>query len=140
MRKKSNEEKKGMKAGNVLIFGLFGVGILMLLLLVAAFLSENLPLLQTGNALTGKLCLTIAAIVCGILSAGKATQAKLLHATAGEWGLLLLILICSMVFGLKNGVLSLLYDIGLVLFGAFAGALAGGNVRVQRRGKRVYRS
>ena len=139
MRKRSREENDGMSYGKVLRNGFFGMGTL-LLLLIAAFLSDKISLIQNSKVLTGKLCLTIAAMVCGIMSVGKATKAKLLYAASGEWGMLLVILVCSMFFGLNNGLLSLLCDIGLVLFGAFAGALAGGNIRIQRRGKRVYRT
>ena len=140
METRGKEIKEAWNYKRLLFCGFAGAGVLLFLLLCAAYLSETFLMIHRYPNLTGKLCLMIAALFSGLLGARKAERKKMLYAAAGEWGLLLVILICSMVFGNRNGWVSILLDFIILLFGAFASALAAGKRRNQRRGKGVYRT
>ena len=116
--------------------GCIAAVILSICLIVCAAAGERFGVLLVRRSLTARLCLMIAALFCGLASAGKAKQDRLPLALAGEGVMFAFVLMFGCVRGFQSGWISLLIDAGIMLFGAFAGAFSYRRPGIQRRGKR----
>ena len=114
--------------------GLIGTMLLLVLLLFAAALANELTFVQNGQAVIGKLCLFLAAVVCGLLRAKESESGKLLAALMGELVLLAVLLILCALCGEPVFSGSMLLDLLCLAFGGFAGTLLAS--RGGRRHKR----
>ena len=114
-------------AGALLFFGL---------LLLAAGISEGRPVILTHGDLTAKACLFLSALLCGLIAGRRAGQRRLLHALTAEGVILTVLMLCAL--GCENHIrfTSVLVDLLLLLFGAFAGTAQRRGRRVKQRGKR----
>ena len=110
--------------------------LLLLLLFLFAFLSDLHPAIAGSNLPIAKLCLSVSSVLCALLSAGSSEEKHLLHALSGESILFFLVCIIGIICGFSGGAFSLLIDIGIMLFGAFAGTILCGSGQHKRRGKR----
>lgn len=135
--------KRGQKTDDRLLVlrrialcALSGALILFILLFIAAMMSDKYQNAFIYRVYLSKLCLAVSSYFCGCISAGRAARKRVLHALAGESGVFLAAGILGLVFGFPGGPLAYLSDIGIMLFGAFAGALSVPRRRKQRRGKR----
>ena len=123
-----------------LLAGCGGAFLLLLLLFLLALLSEkNLYLLKHSLA-AARVCLAGAAIVGGLLAAGRTQHHRLALALAGESVILAVLIAAGLVFGFRGGWTAVLIDVGIVLIGAFAGGFAQPRGGQKQRGKRHYRT
>ncbi len=119
------------------IFCGFGAAACFLILVFAvALFSESQQILFRHAGISVKVCLAVCALLCAILSAGKAQKNRLLYALTGEGILLAGILVVGMTLGFQGGRTSMAADLGIMLIGAFAGAISRGGIKRKRRGKR----
>lgn len=119
-----------------LLCGFASAALFLLLLFIGALLSETRHGLFEHSRLTAMICLGVCAVAGGIAAAGALRQSRLPYALAGESVLLAVVLIAGMVSGFRGGWIFLLADIGILLFGAFAGAISRIGIGRKRRGKR----
>ena len=120
--------------------GAAGFAVFLLLLLIAAFMSEKATWLMNGAYQVPKVCLLLGGIVSGGAALKKGEKRRLLHALSGEAALLCLVAAVA-AFSVRDGaMLSFLTDCVILLFGAFAGTQLCSNRRIQQRGKRKYRA
>ena len=117
-------------------YGLVGIGLLLALLFASAFLADSYQEVYLRPTLTGKICFALSALTVGFLCAGKARKGRLIQALIGESVLLLGLLICIPAFGFHVNWISLIVDVVLMLFGAFAGSVLCVRPKRKRRGKR----
>ena len=136
MISKDRDVKRQGRYPQSLLRGLFGVAAFIILLLIAASLSENNHYISGGKIPIAKLALAVAAFLSGYLGCRGIQTEKLLHALAGETALLVLITICAVATETGCFNTSFLADIGIMLFGGFAGALPAGRRKTKRRGNR----
>ena len=116
--------------------GAVGLAVFLLLLFLAAVLSDNAPWIMNGTYPIAECCLLVAAIVSGVASLRRVESRRFLHALSGETGLICLVAAIA-AFSLREGrVLALLIDLFLLLIGAFAGSILHGKRRIKQRGKR----
>ena len=115
-----------------------GAGLLtvLILLLSAAILSERMPFILTQKGMISKFCLFAGSFVCGAAAVQHAAHRRLLYALAGEAGLLMLLLPLFIAHVRDVRPLACAAALGIMFFGAFAGALLRSRPRRQRRGKR----
>ena len=106
------------------------------LLFLAAVLGERRSEIMSAPSVAAGVCLFVSALLCGLCAGGRAGERKLLHALAAEGTLLALVLLFALGCGNTPRPGTLLLDLALLLFGAFAGTLRRGKGRVKRRGKR----
>ena len=119
------------------IFCGFGAAACFLILVFAvALFSESQQILFRHAGISVKVCLAVCALLCAILSAGKEQRNRMLYALTGEGFLLVGILVIGMTLGFRGGWTSLAMDVGIMLIGAFAGAVSRSGIRRKRRGKR----
>ena len=109
--------------------------LLLVVLTAAALIAETEPELLRRSGLTARVCLVIAALLCGCIAAGRNKHHRLPLALAGEGVLFLALLVIGMGNGFSGGWRSMLIDVGLLLIGAFAGAVLTGKKQNKRRGK-----
>ena len=95
-----------------------------------AFLRDTVP----GNPMKAEYYLPYVPKV--MIAGGRAGQRKLLHAMAAEGVLFAVLLLCAFGCGKTPTLPSLLIDLAVLLFGAFAGTLRREKGRVKRRVKR----
>lgn len=120
--------------------GLGSTAVLMLFLLILAISSENSQFVNKHTLLCAKACLTISALICGKLSAGRKNSDRFAPALAGEGTLFACLILIGTIYGFHGGWVSLLIDAMIMLIGAFAGALSLYRTARKQRGKRQYRS
>lgn len=116
--------------------GLISTLVLFTLLLFAAALANQVTLIQNAQGATGKLCLFLAALLCGLLRAKESESGKLAAALLGELVLLAVLLVLCAIFGEPVFTISMLVDVLCLAFGAFAGTLLasrGGRRRRRRK-------
>lgn len=131
------QKDDGIRSGYVraVIYGCAAFGVALLLLFFASLLCESYRVLAEKTRLTAIACLTISALLCGCLSAGAARENRFPHALAGEGAFLILAVLLGSVFGFHGGWQSILCDVGIMFFGAFAGTIIRSGIRKRRRGK-----
>lgn len=117
------------------IFGIVAFGITLILLFGVSLICGRYHLLAEKNRLTAIACLAVASLLCGCLCAGTCRVNRFPHALAGEGVFFLLTVLLGLIFGFRGGWQSVLLDIGIMFFGAFAGTIIRGGIR-NRRPKR----
>ena len=116
--------------------GLISTLLLLTLLLFAAALANQVSIIQNGQAVTAKLCLLLAALLCGLLRAKESESSKLVAALLGELVLLGVLLVLCALCGEPVFSISMLLDLLCLFFGGFAGTmLASRGGRRHRRRK-----
>ena len=119
-----------------LLCGLGGGALYLLLLFAAAIFSDRHTAIMDARTITVKVCLLLSAIVCGVLAGRGAEKGRALHGLLAQ-SVLLLILGASLILSDgAAGFLSLVIDLVIMLFGAFAGTIGRRNRRRKRRGIR----
>ena len=121
---------------NDVIAGAVGTALFFGLLFLGAIISESRQEIMSAGAWTARACLLLGALLCGMIAGGRAGQRKLLHAMAAEGVLFAVLLLCAFGCGKTPTLPSLLIDLAVLLFGAFAGTLRREKGRVKRRVKR----
>jgi hypothetical protein len=121
---------------NDVIAGAVGTALFLGLLFLGAIISESRQEIMSAGAWTARVCLLLGALLCGMVAGGRAGQRKLLHAMAAEGVLFAVLLLCAFGCGKTPTLPSLLIDLAVLLFGAFAGTLRREKGRVKRRVKR----
>ncbi len=132
---KQFEKNAGEGYLSAAIVGIFGATLFFGLLLLAAMLGENKPVIPAHGALSAKICLFLSALFCGFFAGKRAGQKKLLHALTAEGVLLLALLLCALSRGNDIHYTSVLIDLILLLFGAFAGTGQRRRRKIKQRGK-----
>jgi hypothetical protein len=135
MEKQKEPCRGGIELRSVVIGG-FGAVLCLGLLLLAAALGERRQEIFVNGNLTAKVCLFLSALCCGWIAGGRAGQRKLLNALTAEMALLAILLLCALGCGNTLKLTSVLLDLLLMLFGAFAGTVRWGKRSVKRRGIR----
>ncbi len=119
------------------MFGTIGAMLFFGLLFLAAILGESNPIILAHDAWTAKICLFFSALICGSFAGKRAGQRKLLHALTAEGVVLAVLVLCVLCRGNDDICFtSVLIDLLLLLFGAFAGTWQRKRGRIKRRGKR----
>ena len=113
--------------------GLISTLLLFTLLLFAAALGNQVAFIQNSQAVTAKLCLFLAALLCGLLRAKESETGKLLAALLGELVLLGVLLLLCALCGEQIFSSSMLLDLLCLFFGGFAGTLLEGRGGRRRR-------
>ena len=116
--------------------GLISTLLLLTLLLFAAALANQVSFIQNGQAVTAKLCLFAAALLCGRMRAKESETGKLVAALLGELVLLAVLLALCAIFGKPVFSISMLLDLLCLAFGGFAGTMLasrGGHRRRRRK-------
>lgn len=133
---KKTERKEYRTFANSALRGATGIPVFLLMLLLAAMLCGKANWIMNGNYPIAECCLLVAAIVSGASALRRGENRRLLHALAGEAGLLCLVAAIG-AFSIKEGrINSVLIDLLLLFIGAFAGSILCGNRRIKQRGKR----
>lgn len=116
--------------------GAVGTALFLGLLFLGAVFSESRQEIMSAGAWAARACLLFGALLCGMLAGGRAGQRKLLHALAAEGVLFVVLLLCAFGCGKTPSLPSLLIDLAVLLFGAFAGTFRRQKGRAKRRVKR----
>lgn len=116
--------------------GLISTLLLFTLLLFAAALANQVSLIQNGQAVTGKVCVFLAALLCGLLRAKDSETGKLAAALLGELVLLAVLLVLCALCGEPVFSTSMLLDLMCLAFGGFAGTLLASRGGHRRRRKK----
>ena len=134
----AKQKDEGMWYGyaRAVIFGIVAFGITLILLFAASLICGRYHLLVEKTRLTAITCLAVTSLLCGCLCAGTCRVNRFPHALAGEGVFLLLTVLLGLLFGFRGGWQSVLLDIGIMFFGAFAGTIIGTARKKQRSGKR----
>ena len=117
------------------LYGILAFGIMLILLFAASLICGRYHPLAEKIRLTAIVCIAVTSLLCGCLCAGTCRVNRFPHALAGEGVFLLLTVLLGLIFGFRGGWQSALLDIGIMFFGAFAGAIIRGGIR-NRRPKR----
>ena len=128
---KLTETRPSRDVKRSLLLGCVCTAVFALLLFLASMLEAKLAFLQNGGFPTARLCLTLSALLCGLLCSKGHHTGKLPLALTGESVLWLAVTAIVLAANGDIFTLSYLLDMVCLLFGAFAGALASG-----RGGKR----
>ena len=118
------------------VCGLGAAVFFVILIFILALVSELAQTLFQYSGVSVRACLGVCAVLCAILSAGNAQQNRLLYALAGEAVLLAGIVLIGISHGFGRGWKPIAADVGIMLIGAFAGAISQGGIRRKRRGNR----
>ncbi len=118
------------------LFGVVGVALFFGMLLFTAVLSDTRSEIMEMKRPIVKACLLLSAFVNGTLAGSKTEQQKLPHALIAEGALLLVLLISAAIKNTEIQIPSLIIDVLLMLFGAFAGTILKRKPGNIRRGKR----
>ncbi len=136
MVKKEREEGNCRNYRITVVCGCISAVILILLMLASSLLSEKYKILFLRREVTAKICLALSAIICAFLIAKNVKEKRFLYALIGEGVILFTLLLTAIFIGFRSGWISVVFDIGIMLFGAFAGTLLPMNAGIQRKGKR----
>ena len=122
--------------GKLLLMGAISAALFALLLVLAAMLEEKLLFLQGGKFPAAKLCLTLSAVVCGVLCTIGQEGRRFVRALIGESMLLAVVTVILLaadgdLFGIR-----FILNILCLAFGAFAGTLLGSQGKKRRRKRR----
>ena len=134
--KKQKTEGKEQEFLRSFLIGAVGAALLTILLFGSAFLCNQFRFFASHTKMLGKACLIIATLFSGYAAAYCVKQMRLLHALAGEGGIFIIVSICSFAFSDTGNMISFLINLGIMLIGAFAGAISGVRITKQQRGKR----
>lgn len=113
--------------------GVISILVLFTLLLFAAALANQVHALQNSPAVTGRVCLFLAAVLCGQLRAKESETGKLAAALLGELVLLAALLLACALCGEPIFTISMLLNLLCLAFGGFAGTLLGSRGGRRRR-------
>ena len=133
---KQREGERPLPYRRAVFCGLGAAVFFVILIFVLALVSGSAQILFRYSGASVRVCLGVCAILCAILSAGNAQQNRLLYALAGEAVLLAGIVLIGISLGFGDGWKPIAADVGIMLIGAFAGAISQGGIRRKRRGNR----
>lgn len=130
---KRTEMRQLPGVGRLLVMGVISAVVFALLLVTAAVAEEKIMFVQNGNFPLAKVCLTLSAVVCGVLCTVGQEGRRFLRALIGET--VLLAVVTVILLAANGDLFGITYILNIVClaFGAFAGALLGSNGGKRRR-------
>lgn len=133
MKREEDVRRKYIRS---VVIGCGASAFLFLLLFFISLFSDNHHTLIDHSMLTSKISLLVVSFLCSVLCAGKLRQNRLFHSMIGNGVILFFLLFVGIIFGFLDVWSSILIDIGIVLFGTFAGAILQADIKRKRRVKR----